>query len=113
MGQQDQQRPGQNGTSIQSGQGQPEKLARGIVARGHSIDVPDLTKRAIVSHSPEGKPIYRAPSTHFLPGQEVELPASEIAHLRERGFIVDPNLAAIPPAEGSRVIETGSHLTVA
>jgi hypothetical protein len=36
----------------------------------------------------------------FGPGAEISLPADEIEHLRERGFLVDPDAAEVPTGEG-------------
>lgn len=89
---------------------QKEKLARGTVARGRTVAVPHPTKKKVVGSNPEtGKPIYGPVMTDHGPGQEVTLPESEIASLRERGFLVDPSKSVIDvQAEGSHFKETAS-----
>jgi hypothetical protein len=87
-----------------------EKTARGVVARGRTFDVPDMNApRQTVGYTPEGKAMTRAPSRTYLPGQEVELAAKEMASLRERGFLMDPDQTLPPLAEGPRFTETGPH----
>lgn len=99
-------KPGQN----QGGQ-PAEKIARGVVARGRTVDIPDTTRRQVIGHTPEGKPIHRSPVRSFGPGNEIELPAQEIATLRERGFLVDPERVIPPLADGPHFTETGAHAT--
>ncbi len=60
--------------------GAPTKLVKAIVARGRTVqDVDGKSHRA---------------------GEEVELPAPDIARLRSRGFLTDPDRPAIPLADG-------------
>ncbi len=96
--------------NLNQGQQAREKTVRGIVARGRTIDVPDLNApRQTVGYTADGKAMTRSPSRTYLPGQEVELPAKEIASLRERGFLMDPDQTLPPLAEGPRFTETGPH----
>jgi hypothetical protein len=104
---QEHQRPGVNTNN------QVEKTARGVVARGRTIMVPDTNDRRVVNHTPEGKAVYRCAERAFGPGQEVELPATEIVSLRERGFLIDPGQPIPPLADGPHYTETGSHATAA
>ena len=66
------------------------KMARGTVAKGRTV-LAQTGEPRIVNYAPDGKPIYRYAEKHHKPGQEVELPADEIEHLRSAGFLVDPN----------------------
>jgi hypothetical protein len=94
----------------QSNQNRGEKMARGIVARGRSIDVPDPSApKQTVGYSAEGKPFTKSAIRQYGPGMEVELPVQEIASLRERGFLTDPDRTLPPLAEGPRFTETGHH----
>ena len=87
-----------------------DRTARGIVARGRSIDVPDMSvARQTIGYNADGKPVTRSAIRTYLPGQEVELPAKEIISLRERGFLLDPDQSVPPLAEGPRFTETGPH----
>jgi hypothetical protein len=91
-----------------------EKLARGIVARGRTIDVPDLNApKQIAGYTLEGKPQGKLATRSYGPGQEVELPAAEIASLRKRGFLTDPDQTLPPLAEGPSYTETGHHASAA
>lgn len=53
--------------------------AQGVVAHGRTVLV---DRKAVAA------------------GEVVKLPAEEIAHLRERGFLVDPDKAEIPKGDG-------------
>jgi hypothetical protein len=88
-----------------------DRTMRGIVARGRSVDVPDLSARQTVGYSGEGKVVTRPAYRTYLPGQEVELPAKEVLSLRERGFLVDPDATVPPLAEGPHFSETGHQAT--
>lgn len=70
------------------------KMARGTVAKGRTVFA-QTSERRIINYDGEGKPIYRFIEKAHRPGQEVELPESEIIHLRKAGFLVDPNAAAL------------------
>lgn len=89
---------------------QKEKLARGIVARGRSVQVPDNNQQVIKGTNPEtGKLIYGPKIREYGPGEEVTLPESELKYFRELGYIVDPTkIADEVPAEGSRLTEVAS-----
>ena len=70
----------------------PVKMVRGIVERNRTVNVPRGGKK-VIGHLPEtNTPVY-GPNRmiHYTDGHEVELPEDEMAWLRERGFIVDPN----------------------
>jgi hypothetical protein len=101
MGQNDQQRP-QNSSG----------MLRGTVARGRTVEIPHGEK-VVVNHTPEGRPIMRAPTKSFGPGAEVELPEKELLTLRVRGFIIDPNAFVAPIAEGPHYTEKGAHASAA
>jgi len=47
-------------------------------------------QKRFVGYDKEGRSIYGPVYTYFGPGQEVVLPISEIARLKELGFLVDP-----------------------
>lgn len=87
-----------------------EQLARGVVARGHTVRVPHPTETTIVGINQEtGKPIRAPKVTDYGPGQEVTLPRSELKRLRELGHIVDPEkIAGDEPSEGSHLSETAA-----
>jgi hypothetical protein len=73
---------------------EPRDLA--TVRTGRSVDVPDpIEKRAVGYDRDTGKPIYAAVQHRYGPGQQVELPVSEIRRLRGLGFLVDPNDAPV------------------
>ena len=69
-------------------------MGRGTVARGRTVVIPDTTKKKIVNHTPEGKPIYQAILNEFGPGHEVNLPLDEIKQLRVQGYLIDPGATA-------------------
>ena len=82
----------------------PVKMVRGIVERGRTVCVPRGKK--VIGHLPEtNTPVFGPTMVHYTDGHEVSLPEEEMAWLRERGFIVDPNKKAPPPSdeEGARV----------
>ena len=66
------------------------KLAKGIVAKGRTVEVPS-NQRRIAGYTADSKPVYRATQRIANPGDEVELPAEELAYLRAAGFLVDPD----------------------
>jgi hypothetical protein len=90
-----------------------EKTARGIVARGRSVDVPDSSVRQTIGYNAEGKPVTKAAIRTYLPGQELQLPEREILSLRERGFLLDPDQSVPELAEGPRFTENGPHASAA
>lgn len=92
----------------ESKQVEKEQLARGVVARGRTVQVPHPTEMIIVGTNPEtGVPIRAPRRVEYGPGQEVTLTKSEINNLRSTGFLIDPDkLAGGEPAEGSHVSET-------
>ncbi|HLH95018.1 MAG TPA: hypothetical protein VKW08_07860 [Xanthobacteraceae bacterium] len=79
-------------------QQQGARLVRATVARGRSILVPGAKKRVVGYAPADGKPIEVAELLSYGPGQEVELPADEVARLRVSGHLVDPHAAAVPLA---------------
>ena len=90
------------------------KLVRATVARGHVIDVPDPGKKKVAGRDPEtNKPVYRMDTRRYLPGQEVELPADEVALFRASGHLVDPDKIAPPIGEGPNFTEQGRQTQAA
>lgn len=90
--------PSQNKPALQ--------LARGTVARGRTVDVADTDKPAqIYGYTPDGKPMTRHPQKSIGPGNEIELPAEEIAHLRTAGYLIDPDRILPPIGDGPRYTE--------
>lgn len=89
-----------------------KKLGRAVIARGRTIAVPHPTKRKIVNHTPEGKPIEQAELMHFGPGQEIELPGDEIVRLRKLGYLTDPSASEPPVPQGARVLNEESGASV-
>lgn len=87
-----------------------ERLARGVVARGHTVAQPHPTEKRILGANPEtGLPIYGSKMLEFGPGQEVTMPESELVSLRALGYFIDPNKSAAEPiAEGSHYKEMSS-----
>jgi hypothetical protein len=80
------------------------KMGRGVVARGRTVVAPSGEKK-IIGYTTEGKTMWAPDLKHFRPGQEVELPESEIAWLRGTGHLIDPNAPADLPADGAHVTE--------
>jgi hypothetical protein len=76
-----------------------EKLVKATVAPRRSIDVPFGTL-VTIGTTEEGKPITRIATKSVGPGETVELPASEVEHLRKAGFLVDETAPAIPVGAG-------------
>ena len=60
-------------------------MTEGIVARGRSVDLVLNEKRYIM----------RKPTRRVYEGEVITLPAEEVAWLRERGFLDDPNAAPV------------------
>lgn len=88
-------------------------MAKGVVARGRTIMVPNLNKRVLAYNHPEtGKAMMRHEMLSYGEGAEVELAEDEIVSLRERGFLTDPSKVVQPMAEGSHVKEIGSNQQV-
>ena len=77
------------------------KLAKGIVAKGRTVTVPSDQKR-VAGYTTEGKPVHQVVERRAAPGEEVELPAAEIAYLREAGFLVDPAAPVVVYGAGPR-----------
>jgi hypothetical protein len=91
-----------------------EKMVRGVVARGRTIDICDAgATKQIVGYSPDGKPMTKLATRTYGPDQEVELPLAEILSLRERGFLTDPDKKLPPLAEGPRFTENAHHASAA
>lgn len=78
------------------------QTGKAVVARGRSIDVPVPGKTVVVGTDDNGRALSRAVTRHYVTGQEVELPLEEIKALRKSGYLVDPENAAPPSAEGPR-----------
>lgn len=64
---------------------EPRELA--TVARGRQVHVPTDQKRAVGYDRDSGEMIYAAVQRHYMPGEQVELPISEIRRLRGLGFL--------------------------
>jgi len=88
-----------------------ERFARGVVARGRTVQVPHPTEKKVVGQNPvTGQAIMGPTMREFGPGEEVTLQEKEIVNLRAQGFLVDPG-KIIPDnnlAEGSHYKETMS-----
>jgi hypothetical protein len=69
-----------------------EEMERAIVARAHTICVPDPTKPPVFSgREPDSHRELFAPQTRdYGPGEEIELPVAEVRRLRGLGHLVDP-----------------------
>jgi hypothetical protein len=74
------------------------RMVRATVAQGRTVAIPHPTAKKAVGTTPEGKGIYMAELMHFGPGQEVELPADEVARLRSTGHLFDPDRKVFPLA---------------
>lgn len=83
------------------------KMAKGTVARGRTVMIPDPTKRVHAGYDQEGKAIHRPVLHSYGPGREVELPASEIKELRLTGYLIDPEKTAPPVGDGPNYSEAG------
>ncbi|HEM7839804.1 hypothetical protein [Burkholderia multivorans] len=55
------------------------------------------TANAIVAR---GRTVFGLDGKRHTAGEEVELPVAEIARLRARGFLVDPQKPVVPLADG-------------
>jgi hypothetical protein len=79
-----------------------EAMERAVVSRGRTVCVPDPSVTVFTGREPDGEHKERfAPGLREIgPGNEVELPRSEVLRLRKLGFLVDPDAAEIPTAEG-------------
>ena len=75
------------------------RLAKGVVARGRTVVIPDPIRKTHAGYDLEGNAIKRAVLHHYGPGQEVELPTDEIKELRASGYLIDPD--AKPPEIGN------------
>ena len=85
--------------------GPVEKMGRGTVSRGHTITLP-TRKRVLTGYDTDTKePVYTTGRIEVGPGQEIELPESEIENFKKLGFIVDPDYVE-PVIEGSSVTTT-------
>jgi hypothetical protein len=71
-----------------------EESATGIVASGRCLHVPDGTRHVAGYDTERRVNTHRQGFKEVLAGQAVTLPISEIARLRELGFLVDPNKVA-------------------
>lgn len=80
-------------------------LVKAIVARGRSIDIP-FGEALLVGKRDDGRPLMRSPSRTFHAGEEVELPADEVASLMCAGYLVDP-ASPVLPAPVERVTKPG------
>ena len=78
-----------------------EVMERAIVARGRTVIIPDSATRVFTGRDPDTHAeLFGQGSREIPPGNEVELPRSEVKRLRALGFLVDPDAAEIPIAEG-------------
>ena len=80
---------------------------RETVASRRGIVVPSAEK-TVSSRNEKGEPIKSAQPIPHGPGQEVTLPAAEIAHLRRARDLVDPNAAAAELGPGPSFTEHGA-----
>lgn len=78
------------------------KMARGIVARGRTINAPHPTQRRIVGRHENGEAIEGPVMVAYGPGSELELAADEIARLRKSGFLIDPAQPVIDAGAGNQ-----------
>jgi hypothetical protein len=81
-----------------------EPMARGTVARGRCIDAPERNAQKVVRSAPDGRDFHVPLARRYMPGEEISLPESELARLRELGFIVDPN-KIVPAPLGATAIQ--------
>ncbi len=82
-------------------------MARGTVARGHTIDIPTGERRMIGYDRVTGAPVFTSVIRKAGPGEEVTLVRSEIDRLRRAGFLVDPNkIVTFSSAELKRLDKT-------
>ena len=80
---------------------------RATVARGRTLVGADPSEHVITGYDVEGKPIRRAKTVSYGPGQEVELAPAEVKRLRKSGYLVDPDAVAPPLGEGPSFTEQG------
>ena len=82
---------------------------RATVARGRTVYIPDPERKVFRGRTPDtGVEVYGQALAEFGPGQEVELPADEVASLRGLGYLIDPDKVAPAPTnghEGASVME--------
>jgi hypothetical protein len=84
-----------------------EQKVRATVAQGRTIMSADPIDQVIIGYDADGKPIKRARSMYFDPGQEIELPPDEVKRLRALGYLVDPDAKPLPRGEGPSFTEVG------
>ena len=75
------------------------KMTDGVVARGRTVLAP-TDEREVVGYKDDGTPRFRFKDRSYGPGETVNLPEGEIAHLRRAGFIVDPEKKVADVATG-------------
>lgn len=75
-----------------------EKMVRATVAQGRTIEAPIEGKTKIAGYAPGangtpgvGEARMVAETRSYAPGEEIFLPAKEVARLRETGHLVDPD----------------------
>jgi hypothetical protein len=76
-----------------------EETETGIVADGHTVDVPTGEKVVCGFDAVFARSVFRSVCKSFRPGETVTLPRSEIRRLQQLGFIVDPD--KIAPVDGT------------
>ena len=82
-----------------------EKMVKAIVARGRSLYFGE--GRRVLGFDKDTNQEIFGPATwrYVLPGETVELPASEVERMRALGYLVDPSKVA-PPEEGPRIVRS-------
>jgi hypothetical protein len=70
-----------------------EPMEKAVVARGRCVGIPDPTAEpGFIGREPDtNKELFAPGLKYILPGEEVELPRSEVKRLRGLGTLVDPN----------------------
>jgi hypothetical protein len=77
------------------------KFAHVTVARGRTIYVPDPRRKTFQGRKGDtGEEIFTPALVPFTEGQELDIPAEEVPHLRQAGYLVDPNAPALPLGNG-------------
>jgi hypothetical protein len=78
---------------------EPTEIA--IVARGHTVHAPIAGEFIRAGFDKDtGRPVQAAAQKTYRPGDQIELPVSEIARFKKLGFLVDDSKAT-PPRHGN------------
>lgn len=87
----------------------PEPLSSGVVARGKTVHA-STGKKVLAGYDKfTGAPVERMSYRTFKPGQVVMLAQSEIARLKQLGFLVDPDRRLQMPPEKPRQVQPPSR----